>query len=242
METTVAIIVIGNEILSGKVRDENSPYLVRELRALGRSICHIHVIPDDVDVIAEVVRGAASRFADVITTGGVGPTLDDLTFAGVAQAFQVPLVHQPELERVIRLHLGDHVNANHLRMAYVPEGTEFIWSGDLPWPATRMRNVLVLPGTPELVRLKWIVIRERYRAPPFALRRLYLNLEEGLVAPHLDAVHVLHPGVELGSYPQFDDRTYAVMVTLEAKDAAQVSAALEDLRSRFDPNEIFGVD
>lgn len=242
MDSTAAIIVIGNEILSGKVRDENGPFLVTEMRELGLPVCRIHVIPDDVSVIAATVRDAASLATFVFTCGGVGPTLDDVTFEGVARAFDEPLVRHPELAQIIRDHLGDGTTESHLKMADVPNSTELIRAEGLPWPAARVRNVMVFPGSPELVRVKWQALRERFRQMPFVLRRVFTTLDEGLVAPHLDAIAAAWPEVDLGSYPLWKPTDYSVQVTLEGKDEARVESALKDLLDRLDSTTIVRVE
>src|SRR5215471_15814392 len=117
---TAAILIIGNEILSGKVDDENARYLVRELRALGVAVGRIEVVPDVEDDIAASVRALAARFDIVFTSGGVGPTHDDVTLPAVAAAFSMEIVRHPELERLLRVSFGDRLHDRDLRMADVP--------------------------------------------------------------------------------------------------------------------------
>lgn len=235
MRESAGIIVIGNEILSGKVRDSNSAYLVQELRELGVPVARILVIPDEVPVIARAVADFSAAHVHVFTAGGVGPTLDDVTLDGVAAAFGAGLRADPALEAVIRAHFREATQASHLKMARIPEGSQLVWTDGLPWPVLIVRNVMVLPGSPEILRRKFQAVRERFRAAPFRLRRIYTKLEEGALAPDLDRVHAAHPGVALGSYPVYDDPTYSVQVTVEGKDAAAVDAACAALLSALDP-------
>ena len=116
------IIVIGNEVLSGKVEDLNSNYLMGELRELGVPVGHVSIIPDDLDLIAAEVRGLSERFDYVFTTGGVGPTHDDMTFEGVGRAFGLGLEESAELIRVIRDFFGEGVSPAYFRMAMIPTG------------------------------------------------------------------------------------------------------------------------
>ena len=126
-EMGAGIVVIGNEILSGKTVDSNSAFLARELRQLGVTLRRITVIPDELDVIAETVRDFHSKCDIVFTSGGVGPTHDDITIAGVACALGRRVVVHPVLESKIREYLRDRpVNAAHLKMAEVPEGAELV--------------------------------------------------------------------------------------------------------------------
>ena len=135
-----AILIIGNEVLSGRVRDENSPFLIGEFFDLGVRLGRIVTVPDDITAIGSVVAEVSARFNHVITCGGVGPTLDDVTFAGLAAGFQVPLTLEPTLERIIRDHLGDRVTEAHLRMATIPEGAQLVWAAGASWPGSPTRR------------------------------------------------------------------------------------------------------
>ncbi len=126
MDRTAGIIVIGNEILSGKVVDTNSPFLARELRGLGVTLLRILTIPDDVETIAAAVREFHTSFDVVFTSGGVGPTHDDVTMEGVARGLGRRVIRHPAIEGRLREYLKDKVNAARLKMAEVPEGSELI--------------------------------------------------------------------------------------------------------------------
>ncbi len=237
-----AIVVIGNELLSGKVQDKNSPFLIGELRELGMPVKRIVTIPDEIDVIAGTVGECAATFAHVITCGGIGPTLDDVTFEGIARAFDVPLVTDPTLERIIREQVGDRITDAHLRMAQLPEGSELLWDGGLSWPATRIRNVLVLPGSPELVERKWGAVRERFRAAPFILRRIYLAVDEAAIAVDLQEIDTEFPSVAVGSYPVFAPVDHETQITLESKDVGAVEASVKALIGRLHPSIVVRTD
>ena len=143
---TAAIVVIGNEILSGKVVDTNSPYLSRELRGLGVDVLRIVVIPDDIDTIASEVRIASDAHDLVFTSGGVGPTHDDLTMDGVAKAFGVPIeVNETVVARIERA-VGQPANASQRKMAALPAGALLIDAGDLWFPVVVIENVHIFPG------------------------------------------------------------------------------------------------
>jgi molybdenum cofactor synthesis domain-containing protein len=230
---TAAIVVIGDEILSGKFAEDNASWLVGELRELGVAVRHIQVVPDVVEDIAEAVRADAARFDHVFTSGGVGPTHDDVTMAGVALAFGVRVVRHPHLEGELRKHYGDHLLEPHLRMAEVPEGAELVPADSPSWPVTCMRNVYILPGVPSIFRRKLTAMRERFRARPFFSRRFYTMADEGAIAADLDAVVRAHRGIAIGSYPRVEATEYRVIVTLEAKDRELVDAAARDLEARL---------
>ncbi len=230
---TAAIVVIGDEILSGKYADENAAYLIKELRGLGVALRRIEVIPDVLDEIAATVKAASERVDHVFTSGGVGPTHDDLTMQGIARAFGTRVVRHPELEALLRGFYGAKLEERNLRMAEVPDGATLIPGDHVSWPVVSYRNVYILPGVPVIFRRKFDSIRERFRATPFHLRRVYCMADEGALATHLDAVVAAHPTVAVGSYPRFDARDYRVVITLECKDPACADLARDDLVGRL---------
>ena len=232
-DSTAAIIVIGDEILSGKTREENAQYLTRELRALGVSLRRIIVVPDVIAEIAATVRDYASRYDWVVTSGGVGPTHDDLTMEGVAQAFDTRVVRNAELERLLRGHYGERLEPRNLRMADVPDGVTLHASNHAAWPVVAFRNVFILPGIPEIFRLKFEAVREQLRSPPFHLKMVHVAADEGAIAAHLDAVVASYPDVAVGSYPRIVEGGWKVKLTLESKDAARVEAAAAELVRRL---------
>jgi FAD synthetase len=231
--STAGILVIGNEILSGKVVDTNSPYLCRELRALGVDVERISTIPDAVDVIAENVKSMSQAHDYVLTSGGIGPTHDDLTVDGVAAAFGRPLELSASIEERIRRATGVDPNPSQLKMARIPAGATLIDSGDLWFPLVVVENVYILPGIPELLRKKFESVRDRFRGIPFVLKRVYVTLMESSIAEQLEAVLQEFPELLLGSYPRIHEESFRVMLTLESRDAGYVQRALDSLLARL---------
>jgi molybdenum cofactor synthesis domain-containing protein len=234
---TAAILVIGDEILSGKTDDQNARQLIGELRELGVALRHIAVIPDDVDEVAAAVRDLSARFDYVFTSGGIGPTHDDVTIAGVALAFNVPIIRHPELEKIIRGHFGEDIEDSRLLMADVPEGSSLIGGPEIRWPVLAYNNVYILPGVPEHFSRKFRAIRERFRVEPFYTQAIYTLEDEFDLAENLRAVADAHPQVSIGSYPSFSSPDYRVKLTLESKDAAALEAAARELMSALDPEK-----
>jgi molybdenum cofactor synthesis domain-containing protein len=228
VDPTAGIIVIGDEILSGKVVDENARFLIAELRELGVALRRILVIPDAIDEIATAVKEFSQRFDFVFTSGGVGPTHDDLTMDGVARAFDTQVVRHPDLERLLRNYYGERLEERNLRMADVPAGATLHSTGT-PWPVTAFRNVYILPGIPEIFRRKFLSIRERFRQRPFHLVCVYCNADEGEIAASLDAVATLFSDVALGSYPRIVNEGWKIKLTLDSKDRDRVEAAAAEL-------------
>ena len=233
MGRTAGIILIGNELLSGKVADANAVYLCRELRALGVDVRRIVVIPDEIEQIAAEVGEFSRGFDVVFTSGGVGPTHDDVTIEGVARAFGVPVVRDPAMVAALEGFLGGRLNPARLRMAEIPEGAHPMTADGLVFPAVVMKNVYVLPGVPELFRLKFEGLKERFRDVPFHLASVFVSVGEGSLTEHLNGLLARHADLLLGSYPELSNPEYKVKVTLESKDRAYMERALDDFLGRL---------
>jgi molybdenum cofactor synthesis domain-containing protein len=235
---TAAILIIGEEILSGKVEEENARYLVQELRALGVQVRRIEFLPDIEAEIATSVRTLSQRFDHLFTSGGVGPTHDDVTLPAVAAAFQVPLARHPDLETLIRQALGAQMHDRELRMADIPHGARLHY-GDPPdptrWPVVTVNNVFILPGVPQIFRRKFDSLRSLLRTRPIFTRALYSREGEGPIAAALDEVVAAFPDVTVGSYPRLDAPDHKVKITLDGRDLATVDRALARLRDRLGP-------
>jgi molybdenum cofactor synthesis domain-containing protein len=223
--TTAAIIVIGDEVLSGKVEELNARFLVRELRALGVAVRRIEIIPDVPDVIVASVRAAATGFDHVFTSGGIGPTHDDVTIPAIAAAFGVPVVRDEELAALIRQVSPLERN---LRMAEIPEGATLLrgpGAADACWPVVAMRNVYILPGVPSILQRKFVMIRDRFRTTPFWSRAVYSREGEGVIAGALDKAAADFPTVAIGSYPHIDAPDHKVLITFDGRDKSLVDQA-----------------
>lgn len=225
---TAAAIVIGHEILTGKFRDENGPYLIDRLRALGCDLRRLATVEDDVGDIADEVRLCAGRYDFVFTSGGVGPTHDDVTLEGVARAFDVPLVQHEELVALMRR--WEHPeNPSTLRMANLPQGTELVAHARLAFPVLRVRNVWIFPGVPRLLREKFENVADRFAGQAVSVARVYTDEHESAIAERLAGVARRHPAVEIGSYPRFGEGAYKVILTLESRDEAALARAREEV-------------
>lgn len=236
---TARLVIIGNEILTGKVADSNGPHLLRRLRQLGVRCTGVAVVPDELDRIAEAVRDAANAADVVFTTGGVGPTHDDCTMEGIARAFGVGLVNDPELVRLLVEVWKAPPSEARMRMARVPEGAE-VTAGHR-FPQVRFRNVWILPGVPQLMRSKFEAIAEQLQGAPVACAALKTLERESAIAEHLEAVDAAFEEIEIGSYPRWDTEQYRVLVTLEGPDPERVAAALADLAGRLDSDQLRGL-
>lgn len=230
---TAGIVIIGDEILSGKFVEENAAFLIGELRALGVDLRRIVTIPDDLEDIATTVRELAGRVDHVFTSGGVGPTHDDITMAAIARAFGTTVVREPDLERRVREYWGAKLDEPNLRLADIPAGAELVFGKDAVWPVVAYRNVYILPGVPALFRRKFVDIRDRFRTTQVTVARVYLDADEGAIARDLDAAVAAFPTVKIGSYPRFSEREFRVLVTLEGRTPADVAGAFALLVERL---------
>ncbi|HZS03432.1 MAG TPA: competence/damage-inducible protein A [Blastocatellia bacterium] len=236
--TTAAILVIGDEILSGKTEEQNARFLIGELRDLGVALRCILTIPDEIETVAAAARDLSARFDYVFTSGGVGPTHDDVTIKGIALAFSRPVIRHSDLESRIRAYFGEKTDESHLRMADVPEGSELIETTEMRWPLLACGNVYILPGVPELFRKKFGAIREQFRALPFYAHAVYTQEDEFDIASQLQEVASSHPQVTIGSYPNFSSPEYKVKLTLESKDEGALESAVTALLAILDPSRL----
>jgi len=227
-ERDCGMVVVGNEILSGKVHDTNSYFAARELRKIGVALKRVVVVPDELQPIADEVSHCARNFEFVITSGGVGPTHDDITMEAVALAFGRPIVIHPELERLIRLHFSERL-ATGMRMAEVPEGAVLNAAGDLRFPTVQLENVYILPGIPQIFEVKLLALLGRFATDPYYIRTIYTSAGEGTIAEYLNTCLRSYPELLLGSYPRIGDPEYRVKLTLESKDREYVERAFDHL-------------
>lgn len=230
---TAAVVVIGNEILSGRTVDANLSYLARELNALGIRLREARFVPDDEAMIVEAVNACRQRWAYVFTTGGIGPTHDDITAAAVARAFNRRLVRHPEAERRLRAYYPpERLNEARLKMADMPEGAELIDNPVSVAPGFRIENVYVLAGIPRVAQAMFEGIRRTLAGgPPIVSASVLLFAPEGEIAAPLAALQKRFPDVEIGSYPFFRFDRPGTSIVLRGTDRTRLEEALTCLRN-----------
>jgi len=235
---TAAIVVIGDEVLSGKVEEQNARFLVRELRKLGVAVRRVEIIPDVQDEIATCVRAASATYDHVFTAGGIGPTHDDVTIASIAAAFSVPVVRDANMAATIRTYSGDRFFERDLRMADIPAGADLIYGDGVThsrWPVVTFRNIYILPGVPSILQRKFAMIRDRFAAPPFFSHAIYSHEGEGAIAHILDKAAADFPSVAIGSYPHVDAIDHKVLITLDGRDEATAAHACAQIVAGLGP-------
>lgn len=232
MKTGAAAVVIGNEVLTAKVTEANGAWLIKRLRDRGVLLHSVHFVLDDVDAIVEALTTARRKAQWIFTSGGIGPTHDDVTVRAVALALGRPVVRLPEMVRLVEAHYGTKLTAEGLRLADAPEGSELIYQPEARYPVLACDDVYMLPGVPQLFRLQLETVLKRLPVTPVAITVLYLDAAEAEVAGALDHVALARPEVAIGSYPTFDpDAGYRVKITLEHASAEPVAAAVKELEA-----------
>ena len=229
-EVTAAYVGIGDELLSGSTRDTNFFCLARTLKDLGIRLARGAVIPDDLDAIRETLNLFRKRYTYVFTSGGLGPTHDDVTVAGVARALGVRVVRNPVLESKLREYFGDRLEASSLKMAEVPEGAVLHFCDQLLVPVLSVENIYLFPGIPELFEQKLDSIRERFRSDPFYTAEIMCDrFESEIVDMLLDALR-RYPSIKIGSYPQWEGKAHHVKIVVEGREPEAVQRAGAHLR------------
>lgn len=242
MSKSAGIVIIGNEVLSGKTQDTNSYFLCTELRQLGVEVQKISTIPDVIELIGREVAEFSARFDFVFTTGGVGPTHDDVTIDGIAHGFGLSVVRHPDIERRMRQRLGSDINEARLRMANVPEGAELLATEALFAPIVKIHNVFIFPGIPRILQERFHAIKENFREAPYFLKNVYVKSGEGVIARILNDVLAKFPEILLGSYPVLDIPEYKVKVTFESKDPEYLQRALHSFLASLPDGAVHRVE
>lgn len=229
---SVSALIIGNEVLTSKVVDANGAHLIARLRARGVNLHSIHFVRDEVDEIVEQIVASRRRARFIITSGGVGPTHDDVTVRAVAMALQRPVVRLAELEARISAAFSGRVPKEALRMAEAPQGSRLLPSEDSRFPVLECDGVFLLPGVPQLFKLQLEAVVQLLPGRPMVLRQLFVSLGEAQIAHALDAVAMAQPHVALGSYPTWGaEHDYRVRLTVEHESEQEVETMVASLQA-----------
>jgi molybdenum cofactor synthesis domain-containing protein len=243
-QSTAAVLIIGNEILSGRTVDENLAYIARGLAETGVRLLEARVVKDEEAAIVEAVNGLRARYTYLFTTGGIGPTHDDITSGCVARAFGVPLERSPEAVRVLESHYPPGgLNEARLRMANMPRGAVMVENPVSRVPGFQIGNVFVLAGVPMVMRAMFDGIKGRLRhGPPMRSRSVTCSLRESALAAPLGAIQARYPDVEIGSYPYFRPGNFGVTLVARGTDEGRLQAVADEIKAMIrtlggDPRE-----
>lgn len=230
---TAAIIIIGNEILSGQTQDVNIAFLAQECAKLGIKLREARVIADIEGEIISTVKECSAKYSYVFTTGGIGPTHDDITSESVSKAFGKPYALHPEAHIILQnYYKADELNEARLRMAYMPEGAAVIENPISSAPGFQIGNVFVLAGVPSVMQAMFKSLQNRLvGGPSIQSRILSSKLFEGQIAKDLEAIQKRYPAVDIGSYPGFRQGGYMLRLVLRGTDAKLLDEAASAVKS-----------
>ncbi len=224
MQKSAFIVIIGNEILSGRTRDSNLSWLGTRLDALGIPVAECRVIPDIIETIVDTVNFGRHHFDYVFTTGGIGPTHDDITSASIAHAFGVDIERNPEAQQALEAYYpARDLTDARLKMADIPIGARLIENPVSGAPGFQMENVFVLPGVPKIMQAMFDGLTDRLiGGAPVLTRSVITDLREGQIAKALGQLQDQYPDISIGSYPFFKNRRFGVNVILRGTHAGSL--------------------
>jgi molybdenum cofactor synthesis domain-containing protein len=229
---TACLLVIGNEVLSGRTQDANIKFLAVGLGAIGIPLREVRVIPDVAETIIATVNEVRAKFDHVFTTGGIGPTHDDITSECIAAAFGVPWEKQPEAwARMERHYKPGEFNAARQRMATMPRGARLIDNAISIAPGFTIGNVHVMAGVPRIMQSMFETLAPTLAGgPPIQARAVYaLGVAEGRIAEGLAAIQARYPGLDVGSYPFYRGTGNGVAIVAKGPDAQAAEAAIAEV-------------
>jgi molybdenum cofactor synthesis domain-containing protein len=229
---TACVLIIGDEILSGRTQEANLKYFAARFAELGVRLKEARVIPDDPDVIVEALNAARARYSYVITTGGIGPTHDDITTACVARAFGRKIIRHPGVVARMTAYFGDRLNEARLKMAEIPDGSDvtLVESETTIAPGFRIENVFVLAGVPSIAHAMFEALAPQLeRGAPMLSGNIGANVREGDIAAGLTAIQEKFPDVAIGSYPSMRNGGFHTSIVARGTDKSQIAEVLDEV-------------
>ena len=228
---TAALLVIGDEILSGRTPDANIPYVAAFLAKIGIILREVRIVPDEEGEIVTALNALRERFTYVFTTGGIGPTHDDVTTDAIGKAFSVPVEIDPRAVEVMRKGYTElELTPARLRMARTPRGAELVDNPVSRVPGYMLGNVIVMAGVPDIMQVMLDAVAPRLKkGRPMRARSIRIDVPEGDAAPGLAQVQETHPEVQIGSYPFFQKARHGTYVVLRCVDEGELEQAFAAL-------------
>jgi molybdenum cofactor synthesis domain-containing protein len=230
---TAALLVIGDEILSGRTKDKNIGYIAEYLTELGIDLREVRIVPDGEGEIVAAVNALRERYTYLFTTGGIGPTHDDITAECIAKAFGVPIDHDPRAVAMLReRYTPEDLNEARLRMARIPAGADLIDNPISKAPGFRLGNVFVMAGVPAIMQIMLDQVAPTLKT---GARMMVETVEaeglpEGIYAAGLADIAKAHGDVSIGSYPSFSSSGFRNQIVVRSKDPAKAAAAAADVK------------
>ncbi|HEY3917877.1 MAG TPA: molybdopterin-binding protein [Stellaceae bacterium] len=230
-DVTACILIIGNEILSGRTQDANLAYIAKGLGEVGVTLKEARVIPDVEATIVAVVNELRAKYDYVFTTGGIGPTHDDITSESIAKAFGVPWVVHPEAHKhFLNFYSPSELNEARMRMATTPEGASLVYNPVSRAPGFKMGNVYVFAGIPRVMQGMFDTVKRGLKGgKPMLSRTVATALAEGVLAKRLGEIQSRYEDVEIGSYPIMRRGSFGVNLVLRGREPARLAQATEEV-------------
>ena len=238
---TAAVLVIGDEILSGRTKDKNIGYIADYMTNLGIDLREVRIVPDVMEEIVDALNALRHRYTYVFTTGGIGPTHDDITADAVAQAFGVELYEdQRIIDAMLTRMKPEDLNESRRRMARVPRGGDLVPNPVSKVPGFRIGNVITMAGVPSIMQAMLDGVAPSLRTNvPLTMKSIEADLPEGTYAAGLGEIAKARPELSIGSYPSFADGKFKNQIVVRGRDpqavedgVAAVEALLDDLRAQ----------
>jgi molybdenum cofactor synthesis domain-containing protein len=230
---TAGILVIGDEILSGRTKDKNIGFIAEYLTNIGIDLKEVRVVSDEEDAIIEALNALRGRYDYVFTTGGIGPTHDDITADSVAKAFGVPINHHPDVVERFKQRFGTDINEARLRMARVPDGASLVESATIMAPGFWIGNVITMAGVPNIMQAMMDIVAPKLKSGPRMLSEsVKANAREGDIGGPLREIALAHPDTVIGSYPFIDeDKKGNTNLVVRARDPEKLRAAMDAVQA-----------
>ncbi len=234
---TAAVLVIGDEILSGRTKDKNIGYIADHCTAIGIQLKEVRIVSDIEDDIADAVNSLRARYNYVFTTGGIGPTHDDITADSIAKAFGVPIDVDPRAMALLKPYYdrrGLEITPGRLRMARIPQGADLVENSISVAPGFMLDNVITMAGIPNVMQVMLDAVTPKLRTGRKMLSvSIDLNSPEGAIAGIFGEHQKLYPDVPMGSYPTFRDNKPSTQLVLRCLDADRLAEAAEGLKAKL---------
>lgn len=230
---TASLLIVGNEILSGRTQDKNTNWLAEQLGEMGIVMQEVRIIPDIEEVIVESLNALRKTVDYVFTTGGIGPTHDDITAESVAKAFDVSLERNPDAYQALLDHYKDEAELTHarLKMAMVPHGAELIHNPVSGAPGFRIDNVYVMAGVPKIMQGMFHGIRSGLETgKPILSETVSCNSAESVIAGALQTIQDKYPNIDIGSYPSYRDGKPHVNIILHGTDEGDIKNSVQEVQ------------
>lgn len=234
------VILIGNELLSGQTQDLNLSYIAKKLRAIGICIKECIIIPDEEQCIIDTVLDYSKRFQYVFTTGGIGPTHDDITAASIAKAFGRTYEVNQEASQLLHDRYGpDDFTDSRMRMAYMPSGVRIIHNQASAAPGFQIENVFVMAGIPAIMQsMLENVLTTLEHGTPLYHQEIFCDIPEGLMAEDLRAIQHSYPQIEIGSYPHWvEGHPHSLKVSVHGYDLALVEEVCHQVQKAYEEKD-----